>query len=149
MEGGTEMTKQELKMFIALQPKIKEAMGELRNGDKVYSVRGFGNGTVTFSKIDSGCQITRIEFETEGDVMCFGEDDFIRIPLAIDTVNPKRGLWGMLKGEKTLFDGVDYKFTLPARHAVLLKINVMSVYEEPTPTEAILKALCEQWEVTP
>ena len=80
------MNPNELKMLIALQPKIKTAMGEWQTGDRGY-VNGLGIGILHANGLmyfDNGTAISP--------KWC----DSTLIPLTIDPVNPERGLWGML-----------------------------------------------------
>jgi hypothetical protein len=111
------MNPNELKMLIALQPMIKKAMGRWRLGDISYCAQ---NEKFVYCHEPALCDIL--------------------IPLPIDPVNPERGLVGMADG--------DYKQLCksPFTDEWLFKPNFsgLDYFEADTPTEAILKALCEQ-----
>jgi len=120
------MNPNELKMLIALQPNIKEAMGEHYDGDMLYSIDAEG--------LFAYCALCDVQKN-------YNTDKYIHIPLTIDPVNPERGLFGMLDKTKlwwlrTYLNG-----------DVQLSNSDFQSWRAATPTEAILKALCEQWEV--
>jgi len=115
-----------LKYYTVLQPMIKKAMGEWQHGDKGYCITH--NESYLY------------DYETNS---CCCNKENILIPLTIDPVNPKRGLWGMLEGAKVLKVYANGSVNL----RVLVEGEFEKYYEADTPTEAILKALCHQWEV--
>jgi len=121
-----------LKYFIPLQPMIKKAMGDWKICDK--GIWKHPLMTVTVIKSLHGVLVFSYSDGTTLPVHDSTQDKFIRIPLTIDPVNPKRGLWGMLEGHKTLGEGTD---------CVVYVDNHIEVTGN-TPTEAILKALCQQ-----
>jgi hypothetical protein len=120
------MNPNELKMLIALQPKIKNAMGSVQYRDLFI--------WKSDTELSVHCCITP---------KLLDDASIIRIPLTIDPVNPERGLWGMLDWGKWSDHGIT-----PNGNYIWF---MASLDEEPsileTPTEAILKALCVQWEV--
>ena len=137
------MTDIELKYYIALQPKIREAMGEWQPGDRGYSdgIEYFFTGTVwwsdtkyyQFKSVEDG--VSHIDTQVT--------DSIIRLPLPIDPRNPERGLWGMVNwnrffvmvdgnGRMTIaFDDYEGKY----------------IADNDTPTLALLKVLAAQWKV--
>jgi len=127
------MNQNELKMLIALQPMIKKAMGEWQHGDM-------------YCYIDT----TDVDFYCKDclyyNIFSIGlYKDAIRIPLTIDPVNPERGLIGTIEGfVKIHYNPYLKQWVVDVYDGFMLK--KYSVIAD-TPTEAILKALCEQWEV--
>jgi len=117
------MTDNELKMHIALQPFYLKFKGEWQTGDKVVDPENdvYFVDTSVFSIFPS---------------LKDSYDDCIWIPRTIDTENPERGLWGMLKGIKELYVFGDRCELTVDRGLIISKCT--------TPTEAILKTLCEQ-----
>ncbi len=145
-----------LKYYIALQPKIKEAMGDFKAGDRVWK-----HSTIFGEEIDSKIwpedkrsEIVIIREQSsiesywhcnneKGEERLLTDQDMLdttcyRLPLTIDQVNPGRGLWGMLDWSKL--------------NADIWSDGLMSFWgsgyegdtKKTTPTEAILKALCHQ-----
>ena len=133
------MTPSTLKYYIALQPKIREAMGPWKVRDFGY-VEGLGIGILHSNGImyfDSGTAINPEYCK-----------DIIRIPLTCDDSSEearKRSLWGMIDWSKT------------AIHNRQLTEEVVVCYygnEGQAPvvsignlTDALLLALCAQWGV--
>jgi hypothetical protein len=116
-----------LKYYIALQPFFRERMGEWRAGDRytfLHSKEILLVGTRHFHSHACG--------------------EAIWLPRTIDDSNPeaqKRSLVGMLEDDYVLSesrfeDGNICTCTIDCK-----------IFEGATPTEAILRALCAQWEV--
>jgi hypothetical protein len=113
-----------LDMYIALQPKFREVMGDWRHVDCYWCPT---------------CQ--RVEYVGVDNNM--PGIDAVRLPLTIDDSSEeahKRSLWGMLKGGKSLGERGDHiqLFTQAEN-------KYHKVFTGSTPTEAILKALLHQW----
>jgi hypothetical protein len=119
------MTDTELKYFVALQPKIREAMGEWQEGD-----------WASCPKIGQGVKPFPIGGRSNSCPTC----SFL--PLPIDPRNPERGLWGMVDWDLfstlTPRDGEWYVFGMNDRRTKGF------CSEWCTPTLALLKALAWQ-----
>lgn len=126
------MTDIELKYYIALQEKFKEAMGPWQEDDPYYDPINKDRGYVE---------------EIMPDFFNSPEcDSVIRLPLPIDPVNPERGLWGMIdwgKFELKLLDeGLvaiywkDYSHIMPVNKEIDYNISI---------NIALLKAIAHQW----
>ena len=119
-----EMNPNELKMYVALQPQIRAAIGEYIDS-YTEVICTTGKRVHVYIDCDYACpNIIR------GDC-----PHRIIFPQTIDPESPERGLWGMLKGRKALFE--DETGSVSVRVA-------SGEYEAETPTEAILLALCNQ-----
>ena len=121
------MNAEELKYLKALQPGIREAMGNRWNiGDKGYC-----------AEHDS-----YYYYGDHLEEMCCDEEG-IRVPLAIDPENPGRGLWGMVKNKwgKSLHETMD---KYPQRFSFS---NGDVGSKADTLYLALLKALAAQWGV--
>ncbi len=129
------MDELELKYYIALQPKIREAMGEWKNYDAVYHYRhGYGHIGKVYDpyKVWAAFHIFSTYFDPTDDF------NFTRLPLPIDPRNPGRGLWGMV-------DWSLWKNDIFPDGDLLLQWGGTRV--GGTPTLALLKALAAQWNV--
>lgn len=112
------LTLEQLDMIKRLQPFFKERMGEWKCADE-----WFGDATELHGYIPA--------------TMICPKPHVLRIPKPIDWQNPERGLWGMIRGFKTLGEGTDC-------------VCYVCDYIEVTgadPFTALLKALCEQEKV--
>lgn len=107
---------------------------QLQIGDRIYD---YDEGKVGFvSAIDED----RFDYIDENghDYWLSTSDDFLRLPLPIDPVNPERGLWGMVDGIMGLtYNGTTY-------NCIAWRNNREEWGEGKSPTEALLRALCEQ-----
>lgn len=99
--------KKQLGLLIELQSVIKAKMGEWREGDYGY-INGKPN-LCTYAYTCHGEKSIRLLDRFCGD---YSVDDerIIRLPLVIDPIDPKRGLWGMLDWKKWSFsfDGIAF-----------------------------------------
>jgi hypothetical protein len=124
-----------LPYYKVLQPLFKEKMGkEPINGDVFYN--SHIKQVVSLDKV-SDSWYHSFQPNPMGS-RCLKEVGVI-IPQTIDILNPKRGLWGMIKGFDVMHTaGCDgwYIETVYQSHG--------KGFHGDTPTEAILKALCEQ-----
>jgi hypothetical protein len=131
------MTPENLERHIRLQPLYRKMMGEWREFDRYYNIN-FGEGVV--------------EDTARADEFNNAEDpDDLRLPLPIDPVNPKRGLWGMVDWSKLRYeqwgpDGEIAIFKLPCIH--LNEEMDLPIKDHPfivgDPETALIKALCKQ-----
>jgi hypothetical protein len=124
------MTPEQLDMYKRLQPLYKRVMGEWQIGDKIY----FNCCQAVITQLKD--EYIYAEFENDNkflsrDTIEFANNNFLRIPLTIDSEHPERGLWGMLNDKGKWFLLEHYRNSLP-------------YFLENDPTTAILKALCEQ-----
>jgi hypothetical protein len=143
-----------LEMHQRLQPLYKKMMGDWRPKDGVYQ-DSFGEGFVVRVHVKRGIQKAEIYFKSVDTVMEYDitvlNDFAIRIPLPIDPVNPKRGLWGMVDWSKLRYeqwgpDGELAIFKLPYIQynedmGIPIKDHPFVVAE---PETALLMALLEQ-----
>lgn len=128
------MTPENLERHIRLQPLYRKMMGEWQFGDRAFSMLKNCYGYYSSMVMSGVDEIHYFNF-------FFGHftesDNIIRLPLPIDPVNPKRGLWGMVDwnifGLKTKLSGRVY----------LEGLNTSFEIEDNIET-ALLKALCEQ-----
>ena len=98
-KGDEEKMNEELKYHKALQPFYGKAMGLWRVGDrlKVY-YRGIDCDGVVLKVYED---MIHTYTEAFGKVnFCIDDLAILRIPHTIDSVNPERGLWGMVSFEK-------------------------------------------------
>jgi len=122
------MAPERLKMLTALQRLFNEKMGEWQDGWDRFTCEELD---VTFDECGL-VHLTRIWVEVF-DRRC---SKCIRIPLTIDDRNPERGLLGMI-------DGIPHIWKHSKGWSVRL-VATNCCFEADTPTDAILKALCEQ-----
>lgn len=128
------MNPEELKYYIALQPKFREAMGALQYDDKfmceesIWTVIREHEEFVTAISAD----FWKRNFERD-------DPATIRLPLPIDPVNQERGLWGMVKGVKKMEDN---------GLSIALYVNG-KYFSGFYPADALLRALAAQEGVTP
>lgn len=133
------MTPEKLEMYRKLQPLFKEKMLIPYIYDLHYCER-WGKLSV-----DYPCVICSAEKYSDN---CKSK---IMLPLPIDTVNPKRGLWGMVDWSKLRYEqwGPDGEMAIYKPPYVVFNEEMgIPVKDDPfiidTPTTAILKALCDQ-----
>lgn len=117
------MTPEQLDMHKRLQPLYKRVMGSWLQGDNF----------VSFPELDDilTCDEAYLGHPVSRDGFRYPKAIFI--PLTIDSENPERGLWGMLKDDKMIEESKSYCI-----------VWTDNAYEASDPTTAILKALCEQ-----
>lgn len=133
------MTENELKMYIALQPLIKKAMGEYQIEDYFYSSR---DGLRLLVKIEYDEELVYYHLSNKINIIETTKiERFILIPKTIDVENSTRGLWGMLNGRKDLSENMYAKNKV---HLLYFKNGIVNEVFADTTTEAILKALCHQ-----
>jgi len=141
------MTKEELDLYIELQPLLKKKMGKWQVGDKCHDTYEGRDGFVlSICFPPETTFVERLDYvDGAGDVYYQTTDYMIRIPLTIDAQNPERGLWGMLNDT---FKALSYEpaNTGPKYH---LGAYVRRMYYDfrqagDTPTINILQALKEQ-----
>jgi len=130
----SEMTKEELTLLTALQPKIREAMGLMQNNDRFYCPHCRKEHTLFSGNLhDVGMD-------------CFTAiGDMIRIPLPapLPGQDASRTLWGMVKKNKILQER-DGFHTLTCWND---GDEESEVCDGDTPYLALLKALAAQWGV--
>lgn len=121
-----------LKYYQALQPFLRERMGELQSEDDYYCL---------FYKNKFVCLLCSVSPNANS---C---KHMVRIPRTIDDSSPeaqRRSLWGMLDWKRV-------NMHLSERGDVCintrLRADPLPVIWAAIPTEAILKALCAQWNV--
>jgi hypothetical protein len=90
-----ELNAKTLKYYIALQPKIREAMGEWQVHDPCWHPE-FGLGIVFGYATKNHLSA---HFSGYGNIYERAIENFIRLPLPIDPRNPERGCWFMLTKE--------------------------------------------------
>lgn len=118
-----------------MQEFFREKMGPVQIGDRIFDVRDNMSGFVI--AVDGN----RVDYVIDdGSVYWTKLVDAIRLPLSIDPVNPERGLLGMLKGFKALANPLG-KWVIAGDLG-----NPENFYsnKSESPTEALLRALCEQ-----
>lgn len=118
------MTDEQIKLLTKLQGVFKERMGNERNGDMFWSKR---YNCISY--------VVEGSFSVDSDVSMDEED--IIVPLAIDPINPERGLSEMINGSFSLLYLKSYK------HWLVTRITYRDVIAADSYT-ALLKALCEQ-----
>lgn len=124
------MNAEELKYLRALHPEIVKRMGPIRIGDVVYDPDDSPDGSVV--SVCGYCD--RLD---DGELQQWLQTA-IRIPLAIDPVNPGRGLWGMIDWSK---------FFVRVRDNGKLNIQCQDFVVESSPYLALLRTLAAQWNV--
>lgn len=132
-----------LPMFAALQPFLRERMGEWREYEHAY--QDDCEGIVLFMWRDDAPTINMFTPLSCYDVRRL-RDDAVRLPLTIDDSSEEargRSLWGMCVGDKRLWK-------VGERHYLAVNMTMRDYYEAEgaTPTHAILLALCAQEGIT-
>lgn len=135
------MTNTELELYKRLQPFLKWIP---QIGDRVFhDYPDDGElGIVVDTLIEEDKEYWTIEvhwgarLHTLKNKLCL--PSWFWLPLPIDPINPERGLWGMLAGQLSLANAEGW-----ICRTGIGTIKVACHYAD-TPTEAILKALCEQ-----
>ena len=115
-----------LDLYTKLQPKFREVMEPIRIGD----MAAWWDNIVYFVTTDFQAKCVA------------GGNGYIIFPRTIDDSSEearKRSLWGMLKGHKMLEEDKTGR--------IYLSVTEQDSIYADNPTEAILRALCAQWEV--
>jgi hypothetical protein len=141
------MTPEDITLLTKLQVVFKERMGEWQLGDHI--IHGKRSGVIDCvgmkeEAIDSGVlRIRWVENGIDNGIgLIFDEywNDILRVPLAIDPINPERGLVEMLDR----YHSLDYYFNNCWKLSCETKNGKPINVEAPDPYTALLKALCEQ-----
>ncbi len=126
--------RQQIEFLKKLQPKIKECMGFLMPFDKFI----FNGEEYTFRFLNFGKWYCSDKLGMSIEFTNLTIDDILHIPLAIDPINPERGLWGMIDwnewDSQVLQGGLLY---------IKQSDKVIGGWMND-PYTAMLKALCEQ-----
>lgn len=135
------MTPIELELFTKLQPQLLERKGEWKVGDSA-----FNKETKSFyiyrERLDN-VHYFLTESANEHEYLTNELDQFIWLPRFVDLDQPERGLWGMLDWNKwRVRTATAEKGSL----MIYLKDDQYYLYDG-NPTEAVLRALAEQYEV--
>jgi 3-methyladenine DNA glycosylase/8-oxoguanine DNA glycosylase len=121
------MTDEDITLLTKLQGFFKERMGNERNGDMFWS-----------KQYNCISYVVEGSFSVDSDVSMDEED--IIVPLAINPINPERGLVEMLDR----YHSLDYYFNNCWKLSCETKNGKPINVEAPDPYTALLKALCEQ-----
>lgn len=121
------MTKEELTIYIKLQPFFNDRLKEWQVGDWGYD---------TIRKI-SFCIVPLYAIMLNA---C--NDNILHLPLPIDPRSPERGLWGMVDKTKFRIDLHHLGATLTQMYSNNTPFDIKTY---PTPTVALLRALECQW----
>jgi hypothetical protein len=118
------LTPEQIDMLIKLQSLFKKKMGEWQVGDSYvsYDIKGI-------------ILHRRIGYTEYSELKKMDMYEVLRIPKPIDWQNPERGLWGMLKGYKSMAEGTD---------CVVYCFDNDEGIAASDPFTALLKALVEQ-----
>lgn len=128
------MTKEERNLYIEMQPILAPFKGQWQVMDRLLTPGSKGSKVV----IEVSNSRIYVAGKNPGTYSAHPteEDKLAWLPLPIDPVNPKRGLWGMLNCIKTLYD-----------HGIGCSFQSGYVYiHARSPAEAMLKALKAQME---
>lgn len=135
---GKMISQEELDLFTELQPFFRERMGGWQVGDMYFCPRHAQSGSglkriesVELVEWESGAKITQV------DAAPCCPDIAIWLSLPIDPVNPERGLWGMLKGNKFFGQKGDTSW-------VVFSDTIQRWCNGNTPTLALLRAIKAQ-----
>ncbi len=126
------MNTETLKYLTALQPKIREAMGEWQIG---YRFLFAGEESIQICATVDDTGIGWYNYLDTYKTVSKKAPSLIRVPLAIDDEHPERGLLGMLKHVSEIY---------PMEGVWKITIWDDQTYVGDTPTEALLKALAAQ-----
>lgn len=131
------MTDTELKYYTVLQPLFREKMGPIELCDRVMfrGKTGWAKDRQVNEANDRQYSIIQTGFG-------WIEEQYLeRLPLPIDSVNPKRGLWGMVNNLISLTNGslgsIVTVYDIGGRDRETL-------FQSANPTEALLMTLAAQ-----
>jgi hypothetical protein len=134
------MTDETLKYYIALQDKFQVAMGPPRIGDRIYDSSYEKIGFIS----DIFLPADRLDYIADnGNAYWVSHEDFAYLPIPIDPRNPERGLWGMVDWSRFWCE-VYSDGHLLIRRRPRNEYDISDFRVKGEPTEALLRALCEQ-----
>lgn len=115
------MTPEQIDLLTRLQKFLRERMGKEKNGDMFLSIQ---RNEISY--------VVEGSYSVDSDISM--EDGDIIIPLAIDPINPERGLWGMIDKKGIGF----FKEYFLGDLDLLMSVPTVDIYT------ALLKTLAEQ-----
>ena len=129
------LTKTELNLFTILQPELLKRKGEWQEGDAYYCQHY--NKTMHWLSYIDQCDECIIPLNNNCAMR-------IWLPRIVDLDRPERGLLQMFDYSYTINDSQDAG---DSRYTVIIRNGMADFSVGATPTEAVLRALAEQWNV--